>query len=79
MALAIPPITDGELLEAVAALTRAADSYRSVLFLVMKAHPETWETVLKHEDLLHLSDAIINTWRRQLGQDDEDKTQPDSP
>jgi hypothetical protein len=28
--------------------------------------------LLKHEDLLNLSDAVINAWRQQLGHDAED-------
>jgi hypothetical protein len=44
-------------------------------FLVMAQHPETRDLVLEHEDLLQLSDAIINAWRKQLGHDEEDQTE----
>jgi hypothetical protein len=66
----IPPITDPDLIEAVSALTRAAHSYHSVLFLVAEdIGDEVFNHLLKHEDLLNLSDAIINAWRQQLGHD----------
>jgi hypothetical protein len=69
----IPPITDPDLLDSVSALTRAAHSYRSVLFLVAEdIGDEVFKHLLKHEDLLDLSDTIINAWRHQLGHDDED-------
>jgi hypothetical protein len=69
----IPPITDPDLLDAVASLTRAAASYRSVLFLVAEdIGDEVFKRLLKHEDLLNLSDAVINAWRQQLGHDVED-------
>jgi len=76
----IPPITDPELLEAVSALTRAADSYRKAFFVLVHrlvtadgVDNEHVQYVLeKGEDKLHLSDAIINAWRQQLGHDEED-------
>ena len=76
----IPPITDPELLEAVSALTRAADSYRKAFFLLADrlltaggGDNEDFRYVLeKGEDALHLSDAVINAWRQQLGHDVED-------
>lgn len=67
----IPPILDGELLEAVSSLVRAADSYRRVLFSVAQNNPDAFAAIMKHEDLLHLSDAVINAWRNQLGHDVE--------
>jgi len=51
----------------VSALARAAHTYRSVLFLVVEATgDEAMQAMLKHEDLLHLSDAAINAWRTHL-------------
>jgi hypothetical protein len=69
----IPPITKEDLLMAVSSLTRAALSYRSVLFIVADANPDVFPLILKHEDLLNLADRIINTWRKQLGHDEEDE------
>ena len=76
----IPPITDPELLEAVSALTRAADSYRKAFLLLADrllvaggGDNEDFRYVFeKGGDALHLSDAVINAWRRQLGHDVED-------
>jgi hypothetical protein len=75
----IPPITDPELIEAVSALTRAADSYRKAFLLLADrllaaggGNNEDFQYVLeKGEDTLHLSDAIIDAWRQQLGHDIE--------
>lgn len=69
----IPPIVDPELLEAVSSLVGAADGYRKVLFLAAEADPKVLDLVLRHEDLLHLCDQIIDAWRNQLGPDAEDK------
>jgi hypothetical protein len=69
----IPPITSEELLEAVSALARAAHSYRGVLFQVVASNEKAFETMMEHEDLLHLCDRVINGWRKQLGQDVEDE------
>jgi hypothetical protein len=33
---------------------------------------ELFKHLLKHEDLLNLSDAVMNAWRQQLGHDAED-------
>jgi len=45
-----------------------------VLFLVVEATgDEAMQAMLKHEDLLHLSDAAINAWRTHLGHDIEDE------
>jgi hypothetical protein len=68
----IPPILDEELLEAVSALASAARSYRSVLFLAAEAEPKVRDLMMKHEDLLNLSDSIINAWCEQLGLDGGD-------
>jgi hypothetical protein len=76
----IPPITDPELIEAVSALTRAADSYRKAFLLLADrllvaggGDNEDFRYVIKKGgDALHLSDAIINAWRHQLGHDTED-------
>jgi hypothetical protein len=68
----IPPITNEDLLMAVSSLTRAAHSYRSVLFIVADANPDVFPLILNHEDLLNLADRVINTWRKQLGHDDEE-------
>ncbi len=67
----IPPITDPELLAAVSALTRAADSYRNAFFVLMQrlvtadgVDNEHVQYVLeKEEDQLNLSDSVINAWR----------------
>ena len=61
-----------DLLEALSSLVRAAHFYRSVLFLVADAEPKVFDLIVKHEDLLDLSDAVINAWRKQLGHDVED-------
>jgi hypothetical protein len=37
-----------------------------VLFAAAEAEPKVFQLLLKHEDLLHLSDAVINAWRKQL-------------
>jgi hypothetical protein len=71
----IPPILSEELLAVVSALAHAAHSYRSVLFLAADAQPEIIPIMLKHEDLLNLSDRVINAWRKQLGHDIEDEEQ----
>jgi hypothetical protein len=68
----IPPILDEELLEAVSALVAAAHSYRSVLFLAAKAEPKIFDLMMEHENLLNLSDTVINAWRKQLGLDVDD-------
>ena len=69
----IPPILSNELLEAVSSLVRAADSYRRVLFLVADKNKAAFDAMMKHEDLLHVCDDVINAWRKQLGHDVEDK------
>ncbi len=77
----IPPIANHELREAVFALTRAADYYRSAFFGLMErliaadgVDNEHVQYVLqKVEDQLHLSDAVINARRQHLGHDDEDE------
>ncbi len=76
----IPPITDPELLEAVSALTRAADSYRKAFLLLShrllsadRGNEDFHYVMSKVEDQLLLSDAIIDAWRKQLGHDDEDE------
>jgi hypothetical protein len=76
----IPPITDPDLIEAVSALTRAADSYRKAFLLLADrllvaggGDNEDIRYVLeKGGDALHLSDTVINAWRKQLGHDVED-------
>jgi len=76
----IPPITDPELISAVSALARAGETYRKAFFLLAGrlldaggGDNEDFQHVLAQcEDLLNLSDAVINAWRHQLGQDDED-------
>jgi hypothetical protein len=68
----IPPILDEELREAVSALAAAAHSYRSVLFLAADTEPKILELLVMHEDLLKISDSVINAWRQQLGLDVED-------
>jgi len=74
MQLSPPPLFEGDLISAVSALARAAHTYRSVLFLVVEATgDEAMQAMLKHEDLLHLSDAAINAWRTHLGHDIEDE------
>jgi hypothetical protein len=69
----IPPILSDELIEAVSSLVRAAHSYRSVLFLVAQDNPKAMDVMMKHEDLLHVCDRVINGWRKQLGHDVEDE------
>jgi len=66
-------------MEAVSALTRAADSYRKAFFVLVHrlvtaegSDNEHVQYVLKKgEDQLHLSDVVINAWRQQLGHDVE--------
>jgi hypothetical protein len=72
----VPPILDNDLLEAVSSLVRAADPYRSVLFLVAEENRQVMTTILKHEELLNLCDRVINGWRKQLGQDVEEDDDP---
>jgi hypothetical protein len=76
---AIPPITDPDLLDAVSALTHAANSYRKAFLLLANylhaygAGNEEVRNVLNMTgDALSLSDAIINAWSKQLGHDMED-------
>jgi len=76
----IPPITDSELLKAVSALTSSAEAYRIAFWtlsnrLLSKNHnDEDFHYVMKlgEGDILHLSDKVIDSWRQQLGLDDED-------
>jgi hypothetical protein len=73
MPTSIPPKFNDDYIAAVSSLTHAAHSYRSMLFLVVDAvGDKAIEVMLKHEDLLNLSDAVINAWRAQLGHDTED-------
>jgi hypothetical protein len=80
----IPPITDPELIEAVSALTRAAESYRQAFFLLAQRlltagggdNTDFRYVMNKGEDALHLSDAVINAWRMQLGHDKENDELP---
>jgi hypothetical protein len=58
--------------EAVSALAVAAHSYRSVLFLAAETEPKILDLLVKHEDLLNVSDTVINAWRQQLGLDGEE-------
>ena len=69
----IPPIVSADLLGAVSCLVRAAATYRSVLFKVVSDHRETFDTMIEHEEVLHLCDLVINGWRKQLDQDIEDE------
>ena len=75
----IPPITDPELIEAVSALTGTAETYRKAFLLLADRllasgrDNEDFRYVLeKGGDALHLSDTVINAWRKQLGHDVED-------
>lgn len=73
MPTSTPPKFNDDYIAAVSSLTHAAHSYRSVLFLVADAvGDKAMEVLAKHEDLLSLSDAVINAWRAQLGHDAED-------
>jgi hypothetical protein len=80
----LPPITDPELIEAVSALTRAAESYRQAFFLLAQRlltagggdNTDFRYVMNKGEDALHLSDAVINAWRMQLGHDKENDELP---
>jgi hypothetical protein len=50
----------------------AAHRYRSVLFLTVEVEPKILQLLVKHEDLLKISDTVINAWRQQLGLDGEE-------
>jgi hypothetical protein len=66
-----PIIDDDDLRSAVSALANAAHSYRSVLFKVAAGNHDLIEQIVEHEDLLNLSDFVINAWREHLGLDAE--------
>ena len=72
----VPDNTDPELVHSISALTHAAHSYRSVLFLVAEGMGgDAIKRMLVHEDILNLSDAVINAWRHKLGHDVADMTE----
>jgi hypothetical protein len=78
----LPIITDPELISAVSALAGAAHAYRSVLFKILgdmfeakdkdsiESHPATL-TLMEHEEMLTMSDLVINAWRDQLALDED--------
>jgi hypothetical protein len=76
----IPPITDPELLEAVSALTRSAQSFRKAFFLLsgrLLAAGDGDDEDLRHvvEEIgepLIIAPLVIDAWRKQLGHDIED-------
>jgi hypothetical protein len=70
---AIPPILATDLLKAVSALVHAAQSYRVVLIAAAAAEPNVSDVMEENEELLGLSDTVINAWRKQLGHDVEDE------
>jgi hypothetical protein len=77
MTLQVPEIESEELLEAVSALTRAADTYRKVLFIVASGNNKIIRKLIKHKDLLTQCDKVINTFRHHLGHDEENANEPD--
>jgi hypothetical protein len=66
----IPPILDQELLQAVSALARSADSLRSLLAHVAWKNPKAIKRLVKHSDRLFICDAIISCWCQQLDLED---------
>jgi hypothetical protein len=75
----IPPITDPELLEAVSALIRSAQSFRKASFLLsarlLTADDEDEDLRSVVEEIgepLIIAPLVIDAWRKQLGHDIED-------
>jgi hypothetical protein len=75
----IPPITDPELLEAVSALIRSAQSFRKASFLLsarlLTADDEDEDLRSVVEEIgepLIIAPLVIDAWRKRLGHDIED-------
>lgn len=68
--LDIPKIEDPEIREAVKALTSVSDFLRSILIAALDG-ADRMELMQKHNEMLRLSDQIINKWLEEFeGEDD---------
>lgn len=69
MMLSPPPMFSGDLHYAVSLLARAAHYYRTVLLLADEADDDKPDSASPYREMLDVSDAVIDAWRKQLGQD----------
>ena len=65
------PIFMGETYEAVSTLARAAATFRQAFMLIGLGRSFA-EVMAEHEDVLLLSDRVVEHWRQHLGHDKED-------
>ncbi|MCH2038106.1 MAG: hypothetical protein MK137_05900 [Rickettsiales bacterium] len=68
----IPTIEDDDFLEAVSALTRAAETFKTVATILLLEKTEKGvQMMMTHGDHLELCEEVINAWSKHLGIEDE--------